>query len=288
MVLKDIRDIAKVILGSGLPDSLLKQDCPICEKIQSVSRILDITPRQVVMLTVAIHIGSRSVNTRTIARFCETTEEHILTYKWDLLSLCLKGYLHISDVYPSHKVYCIPFGLLECWERGKAFHTGIIPPSDAKYNRMLFGDQVYNNILKPYWKDKDNTLPHKVRKTLDGIIYEFSNYSLCRHLHMACQEQFCPSPSLGMHILLLIIANTLHPVEGKNLGKDEVQAILFGDKPTESDQAELYCSMDFLLKTNKLDWDSKSLKLAGIFADWVIGDLDLDLTIPYESCVTQP
>ena len=147
---------------------------------------------------------------------------------------------------------------------------------------MLFADQVYNNILKIYWKGKDATLFYKSRKTLEGIIYEFANYTLCRHLHLACPERYCPSPSLGMHILLLVIANTLHPVEGKNLGKDEVQAILFSDKPTESDQAELYCTMDFLLKTNKLDWDGRSLKLAGIFLDWVIGDLNLDLIIPYE------
>ncbi len=282
MILNDIRDIAKVVLGSGLPDNLYKENGPIHEKMASVASVLDITPRQVVMLTVAIHIGSRSVNTRTIARFCETSEEYIESYRWDLLTLCLKGYLHISDVYPTHKVYCVPFGLLECWEKGKAFHTGIIPPSDAKYNRMLFADQVYNNLLKPYWTGKTTILSQSVRRKLEGILYEFSNYSLCRHLHLACQEQFCPSPSLGMHILLLIIANTLHPVEVKFLGKDEVRAILFGDKLTESEQAEYYCTLDFLLKTNKLDWDGRSLKLAGIFYDWVIGDLDLDLIIPYE------
>ena len=85
-----------------------------------------------------------------------------------------------------------------------------------------------------------------------------------------------------MHILLLIIADILHPVEGKYLGKDEVQAILFGEKPTESEQAEYFCTLNFLLKTNRLDWDGRSLKLAGIFMDWVTGDLDLDLAIPYE------
>ena len=282
MILDDIRCIAKAILGSGLPDSLYKQDSTVSEKIHSVAGVLDITPRQVVMLTVAIHIGSRSVNTRTIARFCETTEEHIDTYKWDLLSLCLKGYLHISDAYPTHKVYCVPFGLLECWERGKVFHTGIIPSSDAQYNRMLFADQVYNNVLRPYWTGKTTLLCQSVRRKLEGIIYEFSNYSLCRHLHLACQEQFCPSPSLGMHILLLIIANTQHPVKDKHLGKDEIRTILFGTKPSETEEAELYCTMDFLLKTNKIDCDDMSLKLAGIFLDWVTGDLDLDLIIPYE------
>lgn len=282
MILDDIRCIAKAILGSGLPDSLYKQDSTVAEKIHSVAGVLDITPRQVVMLTVAIHIGSRSVNTRTIARFCETTEEHIDTYKWDLLSLCLKGYLHVSNVYTSHRVYSIPFGLLECWERGKAFHTGICPSGDSKYNRMLFADQVFNNILRPYWTGNTTLLSQCVRKKLEGIIYEFANYSLCRHLHLACQEEFCPSSSLGQHILLLIIANTLHPVEGKYLGKDEVRAILFGDMPTDPEQAENYCTLDFLIKTNRLDWDGRSLKLAGILLDWVIGDLDLDLIVPYE------
>lgn len=282
MILNDIRDIAKDVLGSGLPDILYKQDSPVCEKIQHVARILDITQRQVVMLTVAIHIGSRSVNKRTIARFCETTEEHIETYKWDLLALCLKGYLHVSNVYTSHTVYYIPFGLLECWEREKAFHTGIIPPTDTKYNRMLFADQVFNHILKPFWIGNTTLLSQSIRRKLNGIIYEFSNYSLCRHLHLACQEQFCPSSSLGMHILLLIIANTLHPVKDKYLGKDEVQTILFGTKPSETEEAELYCTLDFLIKTNKIDWDGQSLKLAGIFYDWMAGDLDLDLIIPYE------
>lgn len=282
MILNDIRDIAKVVLGSGLPDNLYKEDCPIHEKMASVASVLDITPRQVVMLTVAIHIGSRSVNKRTIARFCETTEDNIESYKWDLLALCLKGYLHVSNVYTSHIVYCIPFGLLECWEKGKAFHTSIIPPSDAKYNRMLFADQVYNNFLKPYWMGKATIFSQCIRRKLEGILYEFSNYTLGRHLHMSCQEEFCPSPSLGMNILLLVISNTLHPVEGKFLGKDEVRAILFGDKPTEPEQAEYHCTLDFLLKTNKLDWDGRSLKLAGIFYDWVTGDLDLDLIVPYE------
>ena len=114
MIINDIRDIAKVVLGSGLPDYIYKQDSPVYDKLHSVASVLDITPRQVVMLSVAIHIGSRSINTRTIARFCETTEEHIETYRWDLLSLCLKGYLHVSNVYPTHKVYSLPFGLLEC------------------------------------------------------------------------------------------------------------------------------------------------------------------------------
>lgn len=282
MILNDIRDIAKVVLGSGLPDSIYKDNCPIYENIHSVASVLDITARQVVMLTVAIHIGSRSVNKRTIARFCETTEEYIETYKWDLLALCLKGYLHVSDYYTSHRVYSIPFGLLECWEKGKVFHTDIIPSGDAKYNRMLFADQVFNHILKPYWTGNSTLLSQRIRRKLEGIIYEFANYTLCRHLHIACNEEFCPSPSLGMHILLLVISNTMHPVEGKYLGKDEVRAILFGDKPTEPELAEYFCTMDFLLKTNKLDWDGWSLKLAGIFADWVTGDLDLDLNIPYE------
>ena len=85
-----------------------------------------------------------------------------------------------------------------------------------------------------------------------------------------------------MHILLLVIANTLHPADGKYLGKNEVQTILFGDKPTEPEQAEYFCTIDFLLKTNKLDWDGRSLKLAGIFLDWMTGDLDLDLIIHYD------
>ena len=282
MILNDIRDIAKVVLGSGLPDSIYKENGPIYEKMHSVASVLDITPRQVIMLTVAIHIGSRSVNTRTIARFCETTEDNIETYKWDILVLCLKGYLYISDVYPSHKVYSLPFGLLECWGKGKVFHTGICPSTDAKYNRMLFADQVYNIILKTYWKGKDATLCYKSRKVLEGIIYEFANYTLCRHLHLACPERYCPSPSLGMHILLLVVANTLHPVEDKYLGKEEVRTILFSEKPTEPEEAEFYCTLDFLLKTNKLEWDGRSLKLAGLFSDWIAGDLNLDLSIPYE------
>lgn len=283
MIVGDLREIARVVLGSGLNDSLYKEDSPVYDKIQFVGSILDITPRQVVMLSVAINIGTRSVNTKNIAHFCKCAEDYIETYKWDLLVLCLKGYLHISNVYPGHKVYCIPFGLLECWKKGKVFHTGICPSSDVKYNRLLFADQVYNNILKLYWIGKAPKLCYKARKNLDSIIYEFGNFTLCRHLNMACQELFCPSSSLGKHVLLLVIANTLHPVQGKRLGKDEIRTILFGDKPTETEDAELYCTFDFLIKTNRLQWDGQSLKLDGIFMDWVAGDLDLDLVIPYES-----
>jgi len=283
MIVKDLREIAKVVLGSGLPDSLYKEGSLVYDKIQSVGSILDITPRQVVMLSVAIHIGTRSVNRRTIARFCECTEDFIMSYKWDLISLCLKGYLNVSSVYPDHKVYSLPFGLLECWEKGKAYRTNMCFPSEVKLNRQLFADQVFNNILKPFWTEDRPTLYLDAQKTLKTILYEFSAYSLCRHVQIACSEQFCPSPSLGQHILLLIIANTMHPMRGKDLGKDEVRTILFGANPTEPEVAEFFCTMDFLIKTNRLEWDGKSLKLAGMLLDWIVGDLDMDLVIPYES-----
>lgn len=283
MILNDIREIAKAVLGSGLPDSLFKEDSPMYEQMKSVCTILDITPRQVVMLSVAIHIGSRSVNRRTIARFCECTEDYIMSYKWDLLSLCLKGYLNVSSVYPDHKVYSLPFGLLECWEKGKVYRTNMCFPSEVKLNRQLFADQVFNNILKPFWTGNRPNLFLDAQKTLKTILYEFASYSLRRHVQIACSEQFCPSSSLGQHILLLVIANTMHPVHGKTLGKDEVRTILFGTNPTEPEMAEFFCTMDFLVKTNRLDWDGKTLKLAGMLLDWVAGDLDMDLVIPYDN-----
>lgn len=282
MILNDIREVAKTVLGSGLPDSLYKEDSPVYDKIQSVGRILDITPRQVVMLSVAVHIGTRSVNRRTIARFCECTEDYIMPYKWDLISLCIKGYLNVSSVYPDHQVYSLPFGLLECWKNEKAYRSTICFPSEVKLNRQLFADQVFNNILKPFWKESRPTLYLDAQKTLKTILYEFASYSLCRHVQIACSEQFCPSPSLGQHILLLVIANTMHPVRGKTLGKDEVSKIIFGFNPTEPEMAEFVCTMDFLIKTNRLEWDGGSLKLAGMLLDWVAADLDMDLVIPYE------
>ena len=113
MILDDIREVAKAVLGSGLPDSLFKEESPVYEQMKTVGTILDVTQRKVVMLSVAIHIGSRSVNRRTIARFCEITEDVILTYRWDLLTLCIKGYLNFSEPFPSHYVYYLPFGIME-------------------------------------------------------------------------------------------------------------------------------------------------------------------------------
>ena len=75
----------------------------------------------------------------------------------------------------------------------------------------------------------------------------------------------------------------MHPVSGKDLGKDQVRTILFGANPTEPEAAEFFCTMDFLIKTNRLEWDGKSLKLAGMLLDWVAGDLDMDLVIPFEN-----
>ena len=282
MILEDIKEVAKAVLGSGLPDSLFKEESPVFEQMKTTGAILDITPRQVVMLSVAIHIGSRSVNRRTIARFCEVTEDVIMTYRWDMLTLCIKGYLNFSEPFPSHFVYSLPLGLMECWRNGKVFHTGICPARDAKYNRDFLADAVYNKLLLPYWHGKDCKTGTEARRYMESLLFEFANLSLCHHLEMACHMKFCPSPSLGKQILLLVIANTLHPVKERCLGNVEVRSILFGE-PTEEEKAELYCTFDFLIKTNRLEWYGQSLKLDGIFLDWVAGDLNLDLVIPYEN-----
>lgn len=282
MILDDIREVAKAVLGSGLADSLYKDDGPVYQQIKTVGSILDITPRQVIMLSVAVHIGSRSINRRTIARFCEVTEELIMTYRWDLLTLCIKGYLNFSEPFPSHYVYYLPLGLMECWRNGKSYHTGICPSRDSKYNRDFLADAVYKKVLLPYWTGKDIKSGLEVRQYLQGILFEFDNLSLCSHLRMVCHEKFCPSPTLGKQILLLVIASTLHPVKGRFLGKEDMQSILF-ETPTEEEKAEYYCTLDFLLKTDHLEYNGKSLKLTGILWDWVVGDLNLDLVIPYEN-----
>ena len=282
MILDDIKEVAKAVLGSGLPDNLFKEESPVYEQMKSVGAILDITPRQVVMLSVAIHIGSRSVNRRTIARFCEVTEEVIMTYRWDLLTLCIKGYLNFSEPFPSHKVYNLPLGLMECWRDGKVYHTGICSSRDSKYNRESLADAVFRKVLLPYWTGKDIKTGLEVRRYMESMLFEFTNLSLCHHLEMACHMKFCPSPSLGKQILLLAIANTFHPVKERCLGKEQVRSILF-EEPTEEEEAELYCVMDFLFKTCRLEMKGESLTLAGIFMDWVAGDLDLDLVIPYEN-----
>ena len=281
MILDDIKEVAKAVLGSGLPDSLFKEDSPVYEQMKTVGAILDITPRQVVMLAVAVHIGSRSINRRTIARFCEVTEDVILTFKWDMLTLCIKGYLNYSEPFPSHYVYYLPLGLMECWRDGKVYHTGICPSRDSKYNREFLADAVFRKVLLPYWAGKDIKSGTEVRQYLQGILFEFDNLSLCSHLRMACHDKFCPSPALGKYILLLVIANTLHPVKERCLGNVEVRSILFGE-PTEEEDAELYCVMDFLFKTCHLELKGESLTLTGILMDWVAGDLNLDLVIPYE------
>lgn len=282
MVLNDIRAIAKAVLGSGLPDTLFKEECSVYEQIKSVGSLLDLTPRQVVMLSVVMNIGSSSVNRRTIARFCEVTEEIIMKYRWDLLTLCLKGYLNLQEPFPSHNIYCLPTGLLECWRKGKMYHSGICSSHDAMYNKSCLADAVYKNVLLPYWYGKAYKTGTEVRHYMESLLFEFNNLSLCNHMDMACHIQFCPSPSLGKQILLLVIANTLHPVKGRFIGKEEVQSILFTE-PTDEDKAELYCTFDFLIKTNRLQWDGHSLKLDGIIMDWVAGDLDLDLVIPFDS-----
>lgn len=282
MILDDIREVAKSVLGSGLPDSLYKEDGPVYDKIRSVGSVLDITPRQVVMLSVAIHIGSRSINRRTIARFCEVTEDVILTYRWDLMTLCIKGYLNFQEPFPSHKVYNLPLGLMECWRDGKVYHSGICSSRDSKYNRDFLADAVYKKVLLPYWTGKDIKSGLEVRRYLQGILFEFDNLSLCSHLRMVCHDKFCPSPALGKYILLLLIANTLHPVKGKCLDNEVVQSILFTE-PIDEEKAEYYCTLDFLLKTDHLEYNGKSLKLTGILWDWVVGDLNLDLVIPYEN-----
>lgn len=282
MILDEIKDVAKAVLGSGLPDSLFKEESPVYEQMKTVGTILDITPRQVVMLSVAIHIGSRSVNRRTIARFCEITEDVIMTYKWDMMTLCIKGYLNFSEPFPSHYVFCLPYGLTECWRNGKAYHTGICPSRDSKYNRDFLADAVFRKVLLPYWAGKETKSGTEVRRYLQGLLFEFENLSLCSHLRMVCHEKFCPSPALGKHIILLLIANTLHPVRERSLGKEEVQLILFGT-PTEEENAEFFCTLDFLLKTDHLEYNGKSLRLTGILWDWVAGDLNMDLIIPYEN-----
>ena len=282
MILDDIKDVAKAVLGSGLPDSLYKDDGPVHQQIKTVGAILDITPRQVVMLSVAVHIGTRSVNRRTIARFCEVTEDIIMTYRWDMLTLCIKGYLNLLEPFPSHNVYCLPLGLMECWRNGKVYHSGICASRDSKYNRSLLADAVYNKVLLPYWCGKDVKSVSEVRRYMESLLFEFSNLSLCHHLDMVCHLKFCPSPTLGKQILLLVIANTLHPVRERSLGKEEVQLILFGT-PTEEENAEFFCTLDFLLKTDHLEYNGKSLRLTGILMDWVAGDLNMDLIIPYEN-----
>ena len=295
MLLDDLKTITESVHGSGLPDSLFDKNSPVYAQIQSVGGLLDITPRQTVMLAVAFAVHD-NITMQSMAEYCGCQLKKIFNFHWDLMTLCIKGCLNV-DATKEQYVYNLPFGIESYWSNNKVYSTMICYPDQVKVNR-LFVDKVFNDILRPILVEGKPIPAGGVRNTVEEYIRREQYAKIIEHFRIVCDKTFCMCPSLTIVILVITTAIMVHNDEvfanhtlcefckswlkrkynDQIFAKLTLQELLFGTSLSDYSEVELFCALDYLHGTGLIDWNSETIRLSGSFLErWIAADLDMDL-----------
>ena len=274
MILDDMQDIVAAVKRSGLPDAFFTEECCVYEQIQSVGWLLNLTPKQVTLLALAVELSGSSITIKNMASYCRCTETRFHSMYWDFMKLRVYGYLELVDANAKPWEYALPFGIIAFWGCDKVYHSKIVIENLFRLNGELI-ERVLQGVIWPYAKYMPAPVPvGNVHRYLDLQLDYFDSSPLVKRLDRFCSTLDCSNPSLAIKILLLVIAHTFRALPDMVMGKKELQDMLL-DNPSDSERDEFFHALDSLVKAGHIQFAESSYKLTEKLSEWIGSDLDV-------------
>lgn len=242
-IMEDMADIAQTVKGSGLPESFFSEQCCVWMQLQALSTYMDLTPCQVTILAVILEYNGYA-SLRDMAEYigCPVCRLHSMHWDFELLR-------HIDYLKEGEQLYeyIIEPDLIAGWA-GNKLYRAFQEPEEAVCNHLLgrIGYEVTH--CGAFIKNKEN-----LGNIMSHYIESYSGCVLLAYIQSLVVAS--PSPELGTHILLMILAKYFKSIFYDNkVDENELMWFIRKAMPDSSESriqevAEYLVEVDTLVKS---------------------------------------
>ena len=217
-ILEDMADIAEVVKGTGLPEEFFSEHCRVHDQIYALSNYMNLSPVQVTILSVAVELTGEELNLRKMADYIGCPKARLHSFFWDFFLLKIINYLDTYEIDGKLQFFEVHDGLIASWCKNRLYSA--FGSQQSQQESSALASRVTFKIHQ--YKDGVTRSRTELRQYLDALITHYHPNELVAYIH--CMSVGCPSPALGLRVLLLVSVFDIEYASDKGMTREELSA----------------------------------------------------------------
>jgi hypothetical protein len=241
-IMDDIADIVETVKDSGLPDAFFSDHCRVSVQLQALSKFMNLTPIQVTVLAVVAELSDPYVSLSGMADYISCPKTRLNSLDSDFFFLEWVGYISRHKEESGLEVYQVPVSLFESWSMNHLYS----PFNEREKESQAFMKRISFKVIQ-FHKSLSGPM-EATRKYIDTQKEYYQSSSIMSNLK--CASHGCPSPPLGLEVLMMLVSYCIELQPYEMFSKEEIATFL--SLPSIS-SSELDGVLDYFVYISVLD-----------------------------------